>query len=231
MRKHVVTKGIVLSRTEYGEADRIVTLMTPDMGKVRVLAKAVRRPLSKLAGGIELFSVSNITLLPGRGELSTLVSTRLITHFGNIVHDVNRTMFGYDLLKVINRTTEDMVGQEYFDLLEAMLEALNDPAVNVSLIELILSMQLLTFSGHSPNLQTDVQGKPLEAGQKHLFNFDRMAFMPSNVGKFSTDHIKLLRLAQQGQKPTTLQKIKDLDKILPVANQLAVHIRHQYLRA
>lgn len=229
--KQVVTKGIVLSRTNFGEADRVVTMLTPDTGKVRLMAKGVRRPLSKLAGGIELFSTSNITYLPGKGGLATLVSSRLITHYPRIVADINRTMFGYELLKILNKTTEDVVGQEYFDLLAEMLEALNQPQIAIELIELVFSMQLIEFSGHSPNLQTDTQDKPLSQDQIYSFDYDRMAFRPNERGQFTPDHIKLLRLSQAGQKPERLQNITNLSGLLPADLQLARTIRHQYLRA
>lgn len=103
----IVTTAIVLGRTDYGEADRILTLLTPDQGKLRLLAKGVRRVKSKLAGGIELFSVSTITFVRGRGDIGALVSTRLNKHYGHIVQDLDRTMLGYELLKQLNKTTED----------------------------------------------------------------------------------------------------------------------------
>ena len=56
--KQLVTEVIILARTDYGEADRILTVLSPEYGKLRLLAKGVRRVKSKLAGGIELFSVS-----------------------------------------------------------------------------------------------------------------------------------------------------------------------------
>ncbi|MEJ0073760.1 MAG: DNA repair protein RecO [Candidatus Saccharibacteria bacterium] len=89
-RPQQVTTGIVLTRVDYGEADRIITLITPDQGKLRLMAKGVRRIKSKLAGGIELFSVSNITFIRGRGDIGTLVSSRVLTHYGRIVSDLDR---------------------------------------------------------------------------------------------------------------------------------------------
>jgi DNA repair protein RecO (recombination protein O) len=68
------TRGIILSRTDFGEADRILTVLTPQQGKLRLMAKGVRKIKSKLAGGIELFSVSDITYIRGKGELGTLIS-------------------------------------------------------------------------------------------------------------------------------------------------------------
>jgi hypothetical protein len=102
----LTTQGIILGRTDYGEADRILTMLTPDHGKLRLMAKGVRRVRSKLAGGIELFSVSDVTYIKGRGDIGTLISTRLVRYYKYIVSDINRTMLGYDLIKLLNKVTE-----------------------------------------------------------------------------------------------------------------------------
>src|ERR1700752_4542275 len=107
MIKQTITSAIVLSRTSYQEADRILTLLTPDYGKLRVLAKGVRKSKSKMAGGIELFSIAEIGFIRGKGEMGTLTSSRLIKHFGTIVQDITRTTAGYEIIRVLNKTTED----------------------------------------------------------------------------------------------------------------------------
>ena len=61
-------RAIVLRRTNYGEADRILQLLTPE-GRRSVMAKGVRREKSKLAGGIELFALTDVVIGQGRGEL------------------------------------------------------------------------------------------------------------------------------------------------------------------
>ena len=228
--KQTVTTGIVLSRTNFGEADRIVTMLTPDYGKIRGLAKGVRKVKSKLAGGIELFSVSDISFIKGRGEVSTITSTRLKTHYGNIVKDVNRTMFGYELLKIINRSTEDNVGEEYFILLKNGLAGLNDDKLNQQLIELWLYMQLLKLGGHSPNLKTGVEGSKLSDKQKYTFDFDKMAFAVHSAGQYDAKYIKLLRLAIGLDSPLALQKLQDADKVLGQCSQLAKAMLGQYIR-
>ena len=70
------TKAIVLRRTNYGEADRIVTLLTP-LGQRSVMARGVRREKSRLAGSIELFAVSDVVLRRGKGDLYVLTQARL----------------------------------------------------------------------------------------------------------------------------------------------------------
>jgi len=54
------TEAIVIKRVDFGEADKILTLYTPYMGKLRAVAKGVRRPTSKLGGHVELFTHSQL---------------------------------------------------------------------------------------------------------------------------------------------------------------------------
>jgi DNA repair protein RecO len=230
MRSQIVTTGIVLSRRDFQEADRIITVITPDHGKVGMIAKGVRRPNSKLAGGIELFSVSNITYLPGRGDLSTLVSSRLITHYANIVKDIQRTMLGYDLLKRMNRATEEAADPEYFQILKTSLEGLNDLELPIELVELWFTMQILYVSGHAPNLKTDVEGNKLEAGKTYLFDFEDMAFRTQAHGPFTANHIKLLRLGFGMEEPTVLKQVKDAAECAPDVLQLAKAILSRNVR-
>src|SRR4051794_34279516 len=99
------TQGIVLNRTDFGEADRILTFLTDDHGKVKAMARGVRKAKAKLAGSIELFSVSDLSLIPGRRDMDTLISARLIKHYGNIVRQLERTKVAYDFLKLSDKAT------------------------------------------------------------------------------------------------------------------------------
>ncbi|MGZ3583285.1 MAG: DNA repair protein RecO [Ktedonobacterales bacterium] len=60
------TEAIVLRRTNFGEADRILTLFTPSYGKVRAIAKGVRRTTSRLSGHLEPFTRTQLLLATGR---------------------------------------------------------------------------------------------------------------------------------------------------------------------
>lgn len=206
---HIVTSGIVLTRVDYKEADRIITLLTSDKGKIRVMAKGVRRAQSKLAGGIELFSVSQVTYLPSRGEIHTLVSARLERHYGKIIHDINRTMMGYEMLRRMHRVTEDMVGAEYFDLMSCCLAGLNEQSLHDQLVELWFGARLLDIAGYHPNLQTDVSGENLLVGHNYTFDFEHMAFRLAPEGSFTANHIRLLRVAFASDSPERLARIND----------------------
>jgi DNA repair protein RecO len=225
----VVTQGIVLSRTNYGEADRIITMLTPEHGKIRLMAKGVRKIKSKLAGGIELFSVSQITYLPGKRDIHTLISSRLQKHYGQIVHDINRTMLGYELLKRIDRATEDAPEPEYFQLLQITLQTL-DKNLSLPLLELWFDARLLTLSGHQPNLLTDNAGQRLSATSRYSFDFEQMSFSPAEQGMLTADHIKFLRLVFGLADPSLLQQVTDADKVLEACTKLVSTIRQQLIR-
>jgi DNA repair protein RecO (recombination protein O) len=64
--RRYVTDAIVLSRFDYGEADRILTLLTPGMGKLKAIAKGIRRPTSRIGGSLEPFAELEVALARGR---------------------------------------------------------------------------------------------------------------------------------------------------------------------
>lgn len=225
-----VTKGIVLTRTNFGEADRIITVLTKDSGKQRLMAKGVRKPKSKLAGGIELFSVSDITFRRGRGDIGTLVSARLSEHFGKIVKDIDRTMLGYDLIKQINKATEDAPGEKYFNLLLNGLGALNDYTINPQLVRAWFNAQLLLFDGYSPDLYLDVDGKKLDGSKKYEFDFEKAKFKIAENGSFDANNIKFLRLLFSNNSINILQKVDGLDGFLAETGHLIQLLFTQYIR-
>lgn len=208
------TTAIVLARTNYGEADRIVTVLTPDFGRLRLMAKGVRKVKSKLAGGIELFSVSHITFIRGRGDISTLVSARLDRHYGHIVSDIARVQLGYDLIKLLNKAIEDEAEKEYFELLERTFQALDDPANSDELIRAWFMAQLLRLGGHMPNLQTDSFGEKLNPHETYEFDYDAMAFVQHDQGQLTADHIKYMRLIFSGNPPVVLRKVSGWQNLI-----------------
>ena len=69
------TEAIVLTRFDLGEADRVLTLITPGLGKIRAVAKGVRRPTSRIGGSLEPFAELTVALARGRTfEIVTQVS-------------------------------------------------------------------------------------------------------------------------------------------------------------
>lgn len=225
-----VSKGIILHRINYGEKDRILTLLTRDQGKLRVLAKSVRSNKSKLAGGIELFSESTIGLTKSKGDLYVLTSSRLDEHFENIAKDLQRTMLGYELLKIINKLCEDGSGEDFYPILVGSLEGLNDPEIDKDLTELWFNVQVLHEIGSLPNLQTAPNGTDLEHANMYSFDYDSQCFAPNNRGNFTQNHIKLLRLILSTKNPKKLIQIENVEELVPLDHKLSHQLVEQHIR-
>jgi DNA repair protein RecO (recombination protein O) len=228
--QQLITDGIILARTDYGEADKIITMLTPDHGKLRLIAKGVRRIKSKLAGGVELFSISRVTYIKGRSDIGTLVSARLEEHFGNIVKDIDRTMLGYDLIKQLDRNTEDQPEADYFTLMQHVFTALNTSEIPLEVIRLWFYMQLLRLSGHSPNLHTDTAGIKLAADQAYEFDFDTMGFYVREGGAITADHIKFLRLGFSDISAQLLAKVANAPALAAAVQPIVQTVSQTYLR-
>lgn len=228
--KPIQTKGVVLSRTDFGEADRIVTVLTSDQGKLRLMVRGVRKMKSKLAGGIELFSTSDLTYIKGKGEIDTLISARLIRYYASIVQDIERVQLGYQLIKALNRATEDEPEPEYFYLLENSFKALDNSDISIELIRLWFQAQLLGLAGHSPNLTTDVANKKLEPGRNYNFDLDDMAFVVHQNGRYNSNDIKFLRLVFAKTTPETLIKVHDAAKFSGKTASLVKTIFQDHIR-
>lgn len=224
-----LTHGIVLRRVAYGEADRILTVLTPQHGKLSLMAKGVRRVKSKMAGAIELFSISELTYIPGHSGLHRLVSARLIQHYGTIVEDVNRTMLGYELLKLLQHVTEDEPESDYYALLQATLEALDDDSSSVDLVRTWCSAQLLRLTGHQPNLLTTSDGSALAPGITYAFDYDSVSFAANDRGEFHPDHIKYLRLLFGQLRPGAIARVQGGEGLLAVCAPMVLSLRQFYL--
>jgi DNA repair protein RecO (recombination protein O) len=193
--KQVVAQAIILNRVDYGESDRIMTLLTRDHGKLPVLAKGVRKSRSKIAGSMELFSVIDITFIDGKSNLKTIISARLLRHFGSIAKDLPRTMFAYDVLKLLDKVIETECDAHHFELLEQTLSALDNVSVPLELTKAWFYARLLELMGYEINTETDSAGKPLSGVDRYAFVQDELSFSPSeHAGNLTASHIKLLRL-------------------------------------
>lgn len=207
------TESIILRRTNYGEADRVLNLLTPDCGKLSAIAKGVRKSKSKLAGGLELFATSNVTIVEGRGEMGLATSARLIRFYKNILNDYDRMQLGYELIKIINKATETVAEPDFYYLLRDSFAYLDELTVNHYVVELWFRLRLSALLGRSINLSTTAAGEGLLANQRYNFNFDDMAFEQHCDGKFKADHIKFLRLAS-AKNPAVLRQVSGLGQVI-----------------
>lgn len=211
--KPIRSKAIVLRRTNYGEADRILQLLTPEHGKVSVIAKGARREKSKLAGGIELFALCDVTFLPGKGEMGTLTGARLDTFFAHILDSYDRLQFGYEAVKQVSRVADSVDEPAFFELLSVTFESLNDDEIDDKVVEAWFWLQLAIIMGVGMNLSTDVNGMKLVEESRYNFEENESAFAYSENGRFTTEHIKVMRILS-AQPPRIAQQVKGIEELI-----------------
>jgi len=206
------TRAIVLRRTNYGEADRILKLLTPS-GQVSAIARGVRREKSKLAGGIELFATSDVTLMSGKGDLDVVTSARLERFFSHIIEDYDRLQFGYEVIKLVMRGSDNVDDSNWFHALESVLTALDSPAVQLELTEIWFYLRYAEITGYALSLERDIEGEKLLQDGKYTYDVAERGLRLSAQGNVTADHIKFLRLV--AAKPLmTVAQIGGTDDIL-----------------
>ena len=216
------TQAIVLRRTNYGEADRILQLLTPD-GRRSVMARGVRKEKSKLAGGIELFAVSDVVIGEGKGDLGVLTSAKLEHFFRHILEDYDRLQFGYEAIKLVAKASETVDEPEWFDLLAETLAGLDVSTIPLPLIQTWFYGRYAGLLGHELNLDVDTEGRPLLPDAMYRYDSAEQGLRSVVSGEITGEHIKLLRLVSSRPLKVLVQ-IGGVGALLPTC--LAVVREH-----
>lgn len=115
------SEAIILKRSDLGEADRIVTLFTPYKGKFHAVAKGSRRPVSKLAGHLDLLNRSQLQLALGR-NLDIVTQAEVRENFLRLRSELWHMTCGFYLAELIDRFVEDST--PHLDIYVLLLETL-----------------------------------------------------------------------------------------------------------
>jgi DNA repair protein RecO (recombination protein O) len=158
------TPAIVLRRSDFGEADVLLTLFTPYYGKIRAIAKAARRPLAKTTGHVELYTLSDMVLSQGR-DLHIVTQADLKEPFLMISSDLERIGYASLFAELIDRfSVDNQENQPAFRLLIDGLRWLCESEVDLRLAARYYEFRLLQIMGFAPSLfECAISGKPLEA--------------------------------------------------------------------
>lgn len=145
------TKGIIIGRINYGEADRILTIMSAEHGKIRAIAKGTRKIKSRSGGHVELFGFVEFILANSR-SLDVVTSATLVWYPHNLASDYDRLGFGYLFATMVNKLVDEAEPHvEVYELLIASLKALEETGVE-SQLELWFKLRLLDALGYRPQL-------------------------------------------------------------------------------
>lgn len=119
------SEGIVLKRSNFGEADKIVTVYSKNYGKITLLAKGMRRMSSRKRGNLEVFNKVAFFAAKGRG-MDIVTETELVESYSSWRKDLQKIAVAYQLCEMVDKLTVEGSEQEgvYFLLLE-YLEKVN----------------------------------------------------------------------------------------------------------
>ena len=152
MRERVYrTDALIIRRSDFGEADRLLVLATPG-GKRRVVAKGVRKTTSKLAGHIELFAHASLLLAVGR-NLDIITQSQVLYGFPTLRADLVRLGCAYYAAELYDKwAQEEEENRPLFDLLADTFAAL-DASAQPELVLRAYELRLLHLLGYRPHLQ------------------------------------------------------------------------------
>jgi DNA repair protein RecO (recombination protein O) len=155
-------QGVVLRSSKLGEADKIVTVMTQGSGKVRAVAKGIRKTTSRFGARLEPFTHVSLMVYRGRGALDTVSQAEILSPFMALRHDLGLFAAGETMLEAVDKVAEEHERNvRLFMLLLTGMRALETRPQDPSAVAESFLLKLLSLSGFHPSLTAcAVCGRP-----------------------------------------------------------------------
>ena len=188
------TDGLILHHNDFGEADRLLTVFTPGLGRLRLLAKGARKPTSRKAGHVEPFTYVHLLVARGR-DLDIVSQVETLESFRALREDLERTSQAFYLAELINRFIEE--GDEnppLFDLALATLARLCETHDRMLALR-FFELRCLGLVGYQPQLHFCVE---CQTKLEPVTNF----FYPPAGGVLCPRHGEAVRGAEPLAMPT-----------------------------
>jgi DNA repair protein RecO (recombination protein O) len=145
------TEGVVLKHREYGEADRIVTMYTPDLGKLVAIAKGVRKPRSRKAGHLEPFTRVEVLLAQGR-TWDIITQADSVQTFMHLRENLRMLAYASYFVELVDRFSSEGESNELlYNLLVMALERL-DAGDRPEVLARFFEIYVLGLEGYQPQL-------------------------------------------------------------------------------
>ncbi len=196
------TEAIVLRRSDFGEADRLLTVLTPERGKLRLIAKGARKPASRKSGHVELFSYGRYLVAVGH-DLDIVTQAETIEPFLPLHEDLLRATYAYYVAELTDAfTPEQDENRPLFALLKEALGWLA-AADNLPLVARYYEIHLLGLAGYQPQLfACGACKKALEPETNYFSPAQGTVFCPRcgrervDTVELSANALKVLRFLQ-----------------------------------
>lgn len=167
------TEAIVIRRSDFGEADRLLTLFSIDHGKVRAVGKGARKPQSRKTGHVELFMRSKFLIAEGR-DLDIVTQAEMVEAYAPLRDDLIRATYASYAVELLDRfTVDEDPHHEIYELLAVALGWFStSPADELMLPARYYELRLLSLTGFQPRLFNCLHcGEPIQE-QAQAFSAD-----------------------------------------------------------
>ncbi|MCL0048757.1 DNA repair protein RecO [Dehalococcoidia bacterium] len=228
--KIYTTEAIVLKHANLGEADRMLTLYTPNMGKLKAVVRGARRTRSKLGGHVEPVTHCSLVLARGR-NLDTVTQSQTIESFLSIRNDLWLTARALYLIELADAFTPEHaenypVYKLLLDVLHGLGKVRREEAASWMQHLMLLryfELQLLGHVGYQPQLRDCINCRSLIEPVENFFSpsgggilCPKCAHTEPVVQPISVNALKVMRLLQRGDYATAsrLRLVPELSREL-----------------
>ncbi len=145
------SEAIVLKRTDFGEADRLLTLFSRERGKIRAVAKGARKPQSRKTGHVDLFMRTNFFFAEGR-DLAIVTQAEMIEAYPALREDLVRATYAAYAVELLDRFTVEE--DRHVNIYNLLADALGWLATSQDLLlaARFYELRLLSLTGFQPQL-------------------------------------------------------------------------------
>ncbi len=150
------SEALVIKRIDLGEADKILTIITPNFGKLRVVAKGVRKVTSRLAGHVELFTRNTMLLAKAR-NLDIITQSETVDAYRPLHEDLSRIAHASYASELLDAMTPDSLENYPLYKLAVGAFALISEDSHPDRVLRWFELQLLGYLGYAPELGQCVQ--------------------------------------------------------------------------
>ena len=160
--KHLKISGIVIAENNMGDFDKMLTILTPNLGKIGCSARGARRPKSLLLSGTQFLCFGEYMVFKS-GDTYTLNSVDTIELFYNIRTDLDKLTYASYITKIITDVTTE--NQNSFNTLKLFLNtlyAISETDKDLDLITAVFKLRLLKILGFMPNIRECTECKDKE---------------------------------------------------------------------
>ena len=181
--------GIIISENNLGDYDKMLTMLTPGLGKISCVAKGARRPKSALLAGTQLFCFGEYLMYKGANTYN-INSCDTIEVFYNLRTDLDKLNYAIEITKIIRNVTEE--NENSYKILQLFLNTLytlSETDKNPELIICIFKLKLLCLLGFTPRIKECVTCKEQE--KIKYFSIKDNGFKCENCGKLDKGAISM----------------------------------------